>query len=83
MKTILGFLMLAGLSLSACGNNACDEANDKIDECKTEGYMKLDTGDCSGLKECSAKCIKDASCADLSSDDPNNKYNICVKACLG
>lgn len=83
MKTMLGFLMVVGLALGGCGNNDCEDAADKIKECKLEGSdVKVDGGgDCSGASECLAKCVNDSSCADLTSGDLNNKFYQCFAKC--
>jgi hypothetical protein len=82
MKTILGFLVVAALALGGCGNNACEDANDKIEECKPAGYRTI-SEECSGKIECNAKCINDATCDELKSSDNNSKYTACVVKCAG
>lgn len=80
-------ILLAGmfaLSTVACGGDECDDAADKADECdlpKGEGSTSNEDVECSGLNECVAKCINDASCDELKSTDINNSYFKCVAAC--
>src|SRR6478735_7923068 len=64
MNKVMGLLILAGLALGGCGNNDCEDAVDKAKECGLS-TDNSDTDDCSGKKECTAKCIKDANCDQL------------------
>jgi hypothetical protein len=82
MKKFLGILMLAGLALGGCGNNDCEDAVDKLKECGLTDTSASSSGDCSGAAECSAKCINDASCADLKGETESTTYSNCVTACL-
>lgn len=82
-------ILLAGmfaLSTVACGGDECDDAADKADECdlpkgEGEGSAEGDDVECSGLNECLAKCINDASCEELKSNDINSNYLKCAAAC--
>lgn len=81
MKKILGILMLAGLALGGCGKDPCEEAADKVKDCNLPGGSSTSgtSGDCSGTAECNAKCINDATCAELT--DLNSKFFECVAKC--
>jgi len=85
MKAMMGLLMALGLALGGCGNNDCEDAADKIKECNIAEFdvNPNSGGDCSGQSECAAKCINDATCADLASNDENSKFSVCFKKCLG
>jgi hypothetical protein len=67
--------VVLGLACFGCGND-CDDAVDKLEECglPTED---ADTDDCSGEKECFAKCINDMSCDDIKA----GKYATCAAEC--
>ncbi len=89
MKAVSGIL-LAVLSLGAvaCGNNDCEDAADKlVDECGLPDEGGDDeTSECNADAECLAKCINDASCAEIKavSEDltVDNSYSQCLGACL-
>jgi len=84
MKTMLGFLMVVGLALGGCGNNDCEDATDKVKECKLANLeANTGSGECSGQAECFAKCINDSSCAEMADEKDDSKFNVCVGKCLG
>jgi hypothetical protein len=88
-------ILLAGmfaLSTVACGGNECEDAADKVEECgvklSTAQQAEADKSadECSGVSECAAKCINDASCEDIknfNSDSPSldNPILACAGKC--
>src|SRR6187402_3337711 len=70
MKSIF-VVALLGLALVGCGND-CDDAVDHIEECGIADFPEVDTSECSGANECTAKCINDASCDELKGTDPDD-----------
>jgi hypothetical protein len=84
MKSMLGFLMVLGLALGACGNNDCEDATDKVKSCNNPNLEANGTsGECSGQAECYAKCINASSCAEMADEALNSKFNTCVGKCFG
>jgi hypothetical protein len=85
MKKLLGILMLAGLALGGCGNNDCEDAADKVKECGAPSGSGSGDGECSGAAECVAKCVNNASCAEIKAEDLdlNSPYFKCLAACGG
>jgi len=89
IKQIL-FAGLFALSAVACGGNECEDAEDKVkDECgvtlTAEQQKETDRAkeECSGRDECAAKCVNDASCDEIKSEDANSAYNKCLLSCIG
>lgn len=89
MKRVYGLLMVAlGLGAVACGNNDCEDAADKlVDECGLPDEGDDDeAAECSEDAECLAKCINDASCAEIKAVSADltidNSYSQCLGACL-
>ena len=83
-KTLLlasAFAALASM-ITGCGGDACDDAADKLEEC---GFTGGDSGDedaeCTGVSECAAECVNDASCEDITSTDPTSSYFTCIADC--
>jgi len=78
-------ILLAGLlalSAVACGGNDCDDAADKLEECGATGGAEADgDGECSGVAECAAKCVNDASCDEIKNSSED--YSSCMTACIG
>ena len=78
MKRLLMVVVL-GLACFGCGND-CDDAVDKLEECGAD-VTSADTDDCSGQKECFAKCVNDASCDEIKGTKTDGNFGKCVLAC--
>jgi hypothetical protein len=83
------FAGLFALSAVACGSNECEDAEEKVkDECgitlTPELQKQTDRAkeECTGTDECAAKCVNDASCEELKSEDENSDYVKCLSACI-
>lgn len=74
-------VVLSGLMAMACGANDCEEAVERIAECGGIDAKDVDVDSCDGRSECIADCVKDSTCADIASADPNNPYQLCVLSC--
>ena len=87
MRTILAVVMALGLGVVGCGNNECEDAADKIDECGiNRGDSKPDddeTNECNEKLECNSKCTNEASCADIKAAlmSTDNGVSKCWAAC--
>jgi len=77
VAVILG-LFCFGCSGDDSSGSVCDEALSKTKQCGITPDNE-DTSNCSGAKECSAKCTKDASCDDLKNLGGNLIQ--CLSAC--
>jgi hypothetical protein len=79
------------LAATACGGSdetegekVCGEVDAKLAECNLQlpsGTRCNDKGDDATL--CAARCLVDASCADIVSDEADTSYVRCVAACSG
>ncbi|MBI2893559.1 MAG: hypothetical protein HYY06_08395 [Deltaproteobacteria bacterium] len=82
MKRVLAVVLVAGcLSLlGACGGDACDDAEEKLDECGLPSTV----GSCDdATDECEADCINSHSCDEITgalAGTPND-YSDCDDAC--
>ena len=89
MRTDLVVMMALGLGLATagCGNNECEDAVDKIDECGFDaGESKPDddeANECNEKDECNAKCTNEGSCADIQAAvmGTQNSVHKCWAAC--
>lgn len=76
----------APLVLVGCGN-ACDDADDKVEECGVENYDQTSTRgeevECEGKAECEAECHNNASCDDIKASfgGAQNAFTDCVSKC--
>ncbi|HEY6077881.1 MAG TPA: hypothetical protein VIW29_03720 [Polyangiaceae bacterium] len=87
MRTILAVVMALGLGVVGCGNNECEDAADRLDECGFDlGESTPDddeTNECNKKDECSSKCVNAGSCADIKGwkDGEENSFSTCMAAC--
>lgn len=88
MKSLLRAVLVLGLVLVGCGNNECEDAADKIDECGVDlGDSKPsddENSECNDKYECNAKCVNAASCADMKAfyeTGADNSFKSCIAAC--
>jgi hypothetical protein len=72
-------LVIAG---AGCGDT-CDDARDHIDECGSTANPGNDDEDCSGVVECAAECVNDASCEAITGTDADgaNTLATCLNKC--
>ena len=79
---LLFAMALLFTGLSGCGD-ACEDAADKLKDCLkiSGGGNDNGGGECSGQAECLAKCINDASCAELKGEDTSGDYVSCAADC--
>jgi hypothetical protein len=75
--------MALGLAVVGCGNNECEDAADKVDECGIDqGASKPsddDVSECNEKSECYAKCFNSASCDDIKTLAKG--FTDCLGAC--
>jgi hypothetical protein len=73
--------------LDGCGLNslpASSGADAGADAGVDAGAMTTDPDPattCTGVLECDARCISDASCEDLVKKDPHGQYQLCLEQC--
>lgn len=89
MKRVLVAVMTLGLGVATagCGNNECEDAADKLDECGFDLGDSTpsddDTQACNEKDECNAKCVNAGSCADIKAavEGTDNGVFKCWAAC--
>lgn len=87
MRSVLFVVMALGLAVVGCGNNDCEDAVDKLEECGVTlpggNPSDDDASECKASAECGAKCINDASCADIKAalSGTANSVGTCFAAC--
>lgn len=82
MKPIFGLVLMLGLATVGCGNNECEDAVDKLEECGVSGggVDEDEASECNADSECVAKCINSASCSEIKSVEAND-FTACVLDC--
>ena len=87
MKAILSVVMGLALAVAGCSSNDCEDAMDKLEECDVNFGAAQPSDDevseCNASAECGAKCINDASCADIKGALAlmENSFTTCMNAC--
>lgn len=89
MKPIFGLVLMLGLATVGCGNNECEDAADKMEECGVSGGEAEPSDDeiseCNEDSECFAKCVNAASCSEIKAsfnDGAMNDLTACVTKCI-
>jgi hypothetical protein len=68
------------LSGTTTEKTVCDEADEKlVDECGVEGD-ETEVGECSGIEECTANCVLEATCEEINGEAEGN-LGACLQAC--
>lgn len=84
-------LAAAATSLAACGGTPCEDAVDKLADCEErvspfDAEFTASSEECTGVDECRANCLLNASCADIqtfvTAPTAETQYSLCEKACL-
>ena len=88
MRTVLVVMMALSLAAAGCGNNVCEDAADKLDEC---GFDLGDSqpsddeaSECNDRNECRSNCLNAASCEDIKAwheEAAENGVYKCYAAC--
>jgi len=89
MKPMFGLVLILGLAAVGCGNNECEDAADKMEECGIDGGDSEPSDDeiseCKEDAECGAKCTNSASCSEIKAFFANpleaNDYGECLVKC--
>jgi len=73
---------VAGALTTGCGD-VCSEAEDRIEGCGSAVSEASEEEECTGVVECAAECINDASCEAIRGADPEgaNALAGCLTAC--
>ena len=63
-------------------SRVCGQVRDKIAECHLNGVAACDQNT-SDAVICSAQCLVDAQCAQITASAKNNPYYVCIAKCSG
>jgi len=80
MKILASILLTLMLAISAvgCGDNPCEAACDKMQECGVEGTSGVNcSGDCPSEYEPMMNCIADLTCEEM---EDGMKFMACLSA---
>ncbi|MCC6557654.1 MAG: hypothetical protein HUU25_13850 [Candidatus Sumerlaeia bacterium] len=81
---LLATLLAASAGALTVGcSDACEDARDHIEECGSPANPGNEDEECSGVVECAAGCINDASCEAITGDDADasNALAACLTGC--
>jgi hypothetical protein len=81
----LGLIALGGSLLGGCSGDdpetACDRAVAKAKQCEVDPPPGVGATSCSGIVECAANCVNDATCSELQSESTNSDLFACISEC--
>ena len=81
-NALLASVLAALVGATGCGDT-CDDARDRIEECGSAANPGNENEECSGVIECAADCINDASCEAITGEAEGEANDLagCLNRC--